>query len=69
MMNNTRAWWRSVRQFLQCFNIAAICALAVWHAYAFYLQGAMTRAAKPAVIELLPLPLPSHQQNTPRIIT
>ena len=57
----------SVMKLLQCFNIAAICALAVWHAYAFYLHQAMSREARPAVIEFQFLP--AHQQNTPRIIT
>ncbi|MES2037719.1 MAG: hypothetical protein V4495_07775 [Pseudomonadota bacterium] len=67
-MNKTkRTGFGSVMKLLQCFNLAAICALAVWHAYAFYLHQAMSREARPAVIEFQFLP--AHQQNTPRIIT
>ncbi|MFZ6642446.1 hypothetical protein ACO0LL_22165 [Undibacterium sp. TC4M20W] len=67
MSTSRRAGRNSFIQLLQCFNVAAICALAVWHAYAFYLHQAMSRVARPAVIEFLPLP--EHQQTTPRIIT
>ena len=28
---------------VRCFNVAAICALAVWHGYAFYLNQAIAR--------------------------
>ncbi|MFZ6742053.1 hypothetical protein ACO0LC_02395 [Undibacterium sp. JH2W] len=54
-------------KMLQCFNLAAICALSVWHAYAFYLHQAITHEARPHVMEWQPLP--AHQQNTPRIMT
>lgn len=67
-MNKTQGTgFGSFMKLMQCFNIAAICALAVWHAYAFYLHQAMSREARPAVIEFQFLP--AHQQNAPKIIT
>ncbi|MCH8619789.1 hypothetical protein [Undibacterium sp. TS12] len=54
--------WTSL---LHCFNIAAICSLAVWHAYAFYLNNAVADTARPHQIELLPAPAkPNHQLTT-----
>lgn len=35
----------------RCFNVAAICALAIWHGYAFYLNQAIARGPKPMFIE------------------
>ena len=35
----------------RCFNVAAICALAIWHGYAFYLNQAIARSPKPMIIE------------------
>ncbi|MFZ6870510.1 hypothetical protein ACO0LF_00395 [Undibacterium sp. Di27W] len=64
-MNKTRI--AAGFKILQCFNLAAICALSVWHAYAFYLQQAITYEARPHVMEWQPLP--GHQQNTSRIMT
>ena len=39
---------------LHCFNVAAICSLAIWHAYAFYLNKAVSHDARPHQLELLP---------------
>lgn len=33
------------------FNVAAICALAIWHGYTFYLNQAIARSPKPMIIE------------------
>ncbi|MFZ6722479.1 hypothetical protein [Undibacterium sp. Ji49W] len=41
---------------LRCFNVAAICALAVWHAYAFYLHQAIARESVMPGHELRLLP-------------
>ena len=35
----------------RCFNVAAICALAIWHGYAFYLNQAIARIPKGPSIE------------------
>ncbi len=35
----------------RCFNVATICALAIWHGYAFYLNQAIARSPKPMIIE------------------
>ncbi len=49
---------------LRSFNVAAICALAVWYAYAFYLHHAISRESVSPAHELRLLPeLP--EQATP----
>jgi hypothetical protein len=37
---------------MRCFNVAAICALAVWRGYAFQVNQAITRAPQSQVLEL-----------------
>ncbi len=36
---------------MRCFNVAAICSLAIWHGYAFYLEQALRQSPKPPAIE------------------
>ncbi|MFZ6844404.1 hypothetical protein [Undibacterium sp. RuTC16W] len=36
---------------LRCFNVAAICALGIWHAYAFYLSQSLRHSPPSPVIE------------------
>ena len=47
---------------MRCFNVAAIVALAIWHAYAFYLNQAIQRTPPTPVIELK-LISPTSQQT------
>ena len=35
----------------RCFNVAAICALGIWHGYAFYAHQSEQRQVKTSVIE------------------
>ncbi|MDO8178034.1 MAG: hypothetical protein Q7T62_07290 [Undibacterium sp.] len=46
----------------RCFNVAAICALAIWHGYAFYLNQAIARSPASQTIEL-------KLQETPAAVT
>lgn len=34
---------------VRCFNVAAICALGIWHGYAFFLHQAMARTPGPQI--------------------
>jgi hypothetical protein len=50
---------------LRCFNVAAICALAVWHGYQFYLQQAVRNAAPAYVFTKIAVyPEPSVHEAT-----
>ena len=44
---------------IRCFNVAAICALAIWNLYAFYLYQAIQQAPslQPLEMQLLPVPV------------
>ncbi|MFZ6748985.1 hypothetical protein [Undibacterium sp. Ren11W] len=37
---------------MRCFNVAAICALAVWHGYAFQVNQAIAHVPQSHVLEL-----------------
>lgn len=39
-------------RIFRCFNVAAICALGVWHGYAFYVHQAMQKLPQTPDIEL-----------------
>lgn len=47
----------------RCFNVAAICALAVWHGYAFFLHQAIERQPKPQIEFKLQAPAEKTDQT------
>lgn len=55
-MNMTKFKLDNLMPALRSFNVAAICALAVWHAYAFYLHQAISRESISPAHELRLLP-------------
>jgi len=42
---------------IRCFNVAAICALAIWNSYAFYLNQAVQRAPSLQQVEMQLVPV------------
>ena len=47
----------------RCVNVAAICALAVWHGYAFFLHQAIERQPKPQIEFKLQAPAEKTEQT------
>ncbi|CAN5904587.1 hypothetical protein BH11PSE12_BH11PSE12_23950 [soil metagenome] len=44
--------WQLAMRIFRCFNVAAICALGVWHGYAFYVHQARQKPPQTPAIEL-----------------
>lgn len=66
-MNKARGTkFASFTKLMQCFNIAAICALAVWHAYAFYVHRLTAQEVHPAAPVFEFQPVPVQHQNASR---
>ncbi|WP_232063358.1 hypothetical protein [Undibacterium sp. KW1] len=51
----------------RCLNVAAICALAVWNSYAFYLNQAMQQAPslQPVEMQLVPVSVADVSAKNP----